>query len=133
MQLCDFGLARMVDINNHEDNEINLSNEVVTKCYRPPEIFLGNAIYSEKVDIWSLGCVIVELFTKKILFSGQASKDILESIIRSVRDLTKNDLIFIDDEDARQYVDSVPRDSKGELVHLLSGTIATSEGIDIFH
>lgn len=117
-----------MDSENLFDEETNLSQEVVTKCYRPPELFLGNSHYDFKVDIWGLGCVIVELFTNKILFSHQSSKDILESIVRSVRGLNKNDLTFIDDSNAADYIESIPRDEVGELNTLLSGTIADKEG-----
>jgi serine/threonine protein kinase len=127
VQLCDFGLARMLS-KADVDDEPNLSLEVVTRSYRPPELFLGNASYSEKIDIWSLGCVIVEFFTKKKLFSSDNSKDILESIIRTVSEIDPNDLEFIEDPNAVDYIESIPRDKNGELRILLSGTSASKQG-----
>jgi serine/threonine protein kinase len=114
--------------NPDPDEEPNLSTEVVTRCYRPPELFLGNANYSEKIDIWSLGCVCVELFTKKALFGLDNSKDILESIVRTVSDLDENDLEFIEDQNAIDYIESIPRDKNGELRTLLEGTKANKQG-----
>ena len=38
-----------------------LSNHVVTRWYRAPEIILDEADYDNKIDIWSLGCVLGEL------------------------------------------------------------------------
>lgn len=38
-----------------------LSNHVVTRYYRPPEIILLEKSYDTAVDIWSLGCVMAEL------------------------------------------------------------------------
>lgn len=112
------------------DNEPDLSSEVVTKCYRPPELFLGNSVYSDKVDIWSLGCVVVELFTRKACFSMESSKDILESIVRKVGSFDSSDLTFIEDRGAADFVESVPRDKHGELRTLLAGTCADKDGSD---
>ena len=69
IKICDFGLARMIFHVDDIEEEPNLSTEVVTKCYRPPELFFENSNYTSKIDIWSLGCVIMELFTKEILFN----------------------------------------------------------------
>ena len=110
------------------DAEPDLSSEVITKSYRPPELFLGNSVYSDKVDIWSLGCVIVELFTRKVCFSMQSSKDILENIVRKVDDFNSADLVFIEDSDAVDFIETVPRDERGELRTLLAGTCATNQG-----
>ena len=38
-----------------------LSNHVVTRAYRPPEIILLEKVYDQKVDIWSMGCIFAEL------------------------------------------------------------------------
>ena len=38
-----------------------LSNHVVTRWYRPPEVILGEKDYDTAVDVWSLGCVLAEL------------------------------------------------------------------------
>jgi len=38
-----------------------MSPHVVSRIYRPPEVALLEANYSQSVDIWSLGCVLVEV------------------------------------------------------------------------
>lgn len=40
------------------------TNEVVTLWYRAPELLLGSKEYSYSIDIWSIGCIFVELITK---------------------------------------------------------------------
>jgi len=37
--------------------------QVITLWYRAPEILLGSKLYSTAVDIWSLGCIFVEMVT----------------------------------------------------------------------
>ena len=40
---------------------------VQSRSYRAPEVILGNA-YDCKIDIWSVGCILAELWTKNVLF-----------------------------------------------------------------
>lgn len=42
----------------------SLSNHVVTRHYRAPEIILLETHYDKAVDVWSLGCVIAEMLMK---------------------------------------------------------------------
>ena len=48
------------------------THEVVTLWYRAPEILLGSVEYSTPIDIWSIGCIFVELITKRALFDGDS-------------------------------------------------------------
>ncbi|KAK6200298.1 serine-threonine protein kinase [Scheffersomyces amazonensis] len=50
-------------------NEISFTY-IQSRFYRAPEIIMG-ANYSEKIDIWSLGCVVVELFLGFPLLPGK--------------------------------------------------------------
>lgn len=38
--------------------------QIVTLWYRAPEVLLGSKTYSDKVDIWSIGCIFAELYNK---------------------------------------------------------------------
>ncbi|RVD93330.1 cyclin-dependent kinase [Tubulinosema ratisbonensis] len=62
IKLVDFGLAR---------EKCNLmTNRVCTLWYRAPELLLGSENYDEKIDTWSVGCVILELRLKKVPYKG---------------------------------------------------------------
>lgn len=73
LKLADFGLARIYDFN------ALLTSTVVTLWYRAPEVLLGTT-YATPVDIWSVGCIFAELFTRKPLFPGQYEVDQLAKI-----------------------------------------------------
>jgi dual specificity tyrosine-phosphorylation-regulated kinase 2/3/4 len=47
---------------------------IQSRFYRAPEVILELG-YNEKIDMWSLGCVIAELFIGKPLFSGRDEID----------------------------------------------------------
>lgn len=65
-RLIDFGSSIVyLDINN-----CNPDIETTTVYYRAPELVLEkNKLYNEKIDIWSLGCTIWELFVGRNLVS----------------------------------------------------------------
>ena len=63
----DFGLARQLACNTQQRNQ-NMTTEVYTANYRPPEIMVENDDYTDKADIWALGVTLVEYFSGKYLF-----------------------------------------------------------------
>ena len=48
---------------------------VTTPQYRPPDVFLGNQRFREDLDMWSLGCVAAELFSRQPLIRVSAAED----------------------------------------------------------
>lgn len=41
-----------------------LSNHVVSRRYRAPEIILLEKNYDQKIDMWSVGCILAEMLLK---------------------------------------------------------------------
>lgn len=70
IKLADFGLARTFTIPVRP-----YTKEVETLWYRAPEILLGSIEYSTPIDIWSVGCIFVELITKQALFQSDCEID----------------------------------------------------------
>ncbi|BFZ02067.1 hypothetical protein BsWGS_05106 [Bradybaena similaris] len=68
IKLGDLGLARYY---HAEDRDRLYTNKVITLWYRPPELLLGEERYGPAVDMWSLGCILGELFTKKPMFQAK--------------------------------------------------------------
>lgn len=73
LKICDFGLARGVYDSNAMDGpngSLLLTEYVVTRWYRAPEIMLACHEYSKPIDIWSVGCIFAELILRKPYFPG---------------------------------------------------------------
>jgi len=75
LKIADFGLGR-----EHRLPIQELTHEVVTLWYRPPDILLGTKRYSGSVDVWGIGCILAEMATKLPLFTGNSEIDQLFQI-----------------------------------------------------
>lgn len=77
VKLGDFGLSRTIDTSGRP-----MTRDVVTPVYRAPELLLQNGTYGQPVDVWSLGCLLYEMMTGKLLFRPNRFGDLaqLESI-----------------------------------------------------
>jgi serine/threonine protein kinase len=65
LKICDLGLAR-----SKEAEDVGMTEYVVTRWYRAPELLLGSA-YGEGVDLWAAGCIFAEMLGRKPLFPGE--------------------------------------------------------------
>uniref|UniRef100_A0ACD6AKK5 Uncharacterized protein n=1 Tax=Avena sativa TaxID=4498 RepID=A0ACD6AKK5_AVESA len=61
VKICDLGLAISM-------SELPPYNQAGTASYIAPEMLLGKPDYDGRVDTWSLGCVMAEMLTGKVLF-----------------------------------------------------------------
>lgn len=50
------------------------------RWYKAPEVLLGNKKYTEKMDVWAIGCIIVELLDGCPLFAGSTDFDQIAKI-----------------------------------------------------
>ncbi|KAK6165691.1 hypothetical protein SNE40_022572 [Patella caerulea] len=80
IKLADLGLARYY---NAEDKDRLYTNKVITLWYRPPELLLGEERYGPAIDVWSLGCILGELFTRKPIFQANQEFPQLELISKT--------------------------------------------------
>mmetsp|Transcript_13331 Transcript_13331/g.34955 ORF Transcript_13331/g.34955 Transcript_13331/m.34955 type:complete len:242 (-) Transcript_13331:1392-2117(-) len=70
LKICDFGLARVI-AEPDEERDASMTQYVVTRWYRAPELILCLGNYDFAIDIWSVGCILAELLMRKPLFPGK--------------------------------------------------------------
>ena len=68
-KLADFGLAKEIR------SQPPYTDYVSTRWDRAPEILLKGRRYNWQVDIFALGCIIAEMYTKVPLFPGSSELD----------------------------------------------------------
>jgi len=90
LRIADFGLARG---RAHEEEQ--LTDYVVTRWYRAPELMLLPSGYFEAVDLWSVGCIHVELVSRKPLFPGENHVDMLRRIAKTLGFNREQDLAWL--------------------------------------
>ena len=67
--VCDFGLAREHAADSVEKST-HLTEYVVTRWYRAPEVLLSGGKYTDSIDMWSVGCILAELLQRRPMFPG---------------------------------------------------------------
>ncbi|KAK3389512.1 kinase-like domain-containing protein [Podospora didyma] len=77
LRICDLGTA--IDRSDAATASTEVTPYLVSRFYRAPEIILGMP-YDYAVDMWSIGCTLYELYTGKILFTGNSNNQMLKNI-----------------------------------------------------
>jgi len=105
LKICDFGLART---NTQDKNRDFMTEYVVTRWYRAPELLLSCAEYSVAIDVWSCGCILAELLGRKPLFPGKDYVHQLNLITKVIGTPDEQDLYFVTSDKARRYLRQLP-------------------------
>ncbi|CAD7965320.1 unnamed protein product [Amoebophrya sp. A25] len=79
LKIGDLGLARAIELDSQGDplypaNEA-LTEYVVTRWYRAPEIIVLRGCYGPVSDIWAVGCIIAEMLSRDVLLPGRGGYD----------------------------------------------------------
>lgn len=59
---------KVIDLGSSCFQTDNLSLYVQSRSYRAPEVILGHS-YNQKIDLWSLGCILAELYSGEVCAS----------------------------------------------------------------
>ena len=145
VKILDFGLAKALDA---DPSQSNMSNSPTlthmatqagitlgTAAYMSPEQAKGKAV-DRRTDIWAFGCVLYEMLTGKMAFSGESITETLAAVIREEPDWSllppdtppaiRNLLARCLKKDARQRLQSIG-DARIAIDESLSGAPAQGE------
>eukprot|EP00474_Spongospora_subterranea_P001685 CRZ02143.1 hypothetical protein [Spongospora subterranea] len=125
LKICDFGLAR--GTNDKDDYE--LTEYVVTRWYRAPEIMCACQDYDRKIDVWSVGCIFGEILGRKPLFPGDNYIHQLNLIFGALGTPADKDLDWITNAKALQYIKNLKKKNSIPFEKLFPK--ASSQAIDL--
>jgi len=108
LKICDFGLARGVDTQDPAAQQV-LTEYVVTRWYRAPELLVENESYGPAIDIWSVGCILAEFLGRKALFPGRDYLQQLRLIVDTLGAPSASDLSMIGNPQAVEYIKALPK------------------------
>lgn len=81
-----------------------MTEYVVTRWYRAPELLLSCDRYTEAIDIWAVGCILAELLARKPVFPGKDYIDQLRIIVASLGVPGEQELSFLLNNKARTFI-----------------------------
>lgn len=113
LKICDFGLAR-----TSSGKGQFMTEYVVTRWYRAPELLLCCDKYGTSIDVWSVGCIFAELLGRKPLFPGTECLNQLKLIVNILGSQKDFDLEFIDNPKAKRFIKSLPYSPSTSLSRL---------------
>lgn len=83
---------------------------IQSRFYRSPEVIL-QLPYSVAIDMWSLGCILVEMHTGEPLFSGSDQFDQMQKIVKILGMIPDDILMSMKEEERNKYFEI---DTNGE-------------------
>ena len=86
LKIADLGLAR-----SWNSEMKRLTNKVITLWYRPPELIMGCLQYTPQIDMWSVGCIVAEMFRRSGFLKGTNETTQLDLIFRTLGHPTTED------------------------------------------
>ena len=87
--------------------ERQLTQHVVTRWYRAPELVLMQEYYNAEIDVWSVGCIMGEMLNRRVLFRGKSYLEQLKLICDLLGRPADDDLSFITNPKGKKYLKSL--------------------------
>ncbi|ESO00770.1 hypothetical protein HELRODRAFT_131581, partial [Helobdella robusta] len=101
--------AKVIDFGSSCSDDQCVYTYIQSRFYRAPEVILGSK-YTMAIDMWSLGCILAELYTGYPLFAGEDESDQLSCIMevlgmppQSIIDISKRARYFINSRGLPRY------------------------------
>jgi mitogen-activated protein kinase 1/3 len=112
--LCDFGFAREAEETTHDMTEY-----VITRFYRAPEVMLSSQKYTKAVDIWSTGCSFYELLVGTPLFQTKNYLDLIKLIVQITGTPTEEAVDYIQNSHAKNFLAGLPYSPPNRVSNLI--------------
>lgn len=74
------GLVKIIDFGSSCYVSEKVYTYIQSRFYRSPEVILG-MVYNQRIDMWSLGCILAELLTGHPLFMGENEQEQIACIM----------------------------------------------------
>ncbi|XP_002974177.2 uncharacterized protein LOC9657096 [Selaginella moellendorffii] len=123
--------VKVIDLGSSCFQSDHLCSYVQSRSYRAPEVILGLP-YDQKIDIWSLGCILAELCSGNVLFQNDSLATLLARVVgiigpldpemvargrESYKFLTKNGKLYERNQETSRMEYLIPK--KTTLAHRL--------------
>ncbi|GAX25415.1 dual specificity tyrosine-phosphorylation-regulated kinase 1 [Fistulifera solaris] len=96
--------VKVIDFGSSCRSNKRMYSYIQSRFYRSPEVMLGLP-YSVAIDMWSLGCILVEMHTGEPLFSGSDQFDQMQKIVKTLGMVPSAMLNRANDQNRQQFFD----------------------------
>lgn len=107
-----------------------MTDYVATRWYRAPELLLANENYDAKIEVWSVGCILAEMFLRKPFLMGTDWKNQLFLILDLLGSPSEEDTQFIENDNAKKFLGNFPSDLKDKMKDFFKDVEISDEGFD---
>lgn len=98
--------------------------------YKAPEMYLLPESSSFSCDIWSVGCILYELLTKKQLFEANSTINMLQKFVDTIGNPKDDDLFYVKNPQTIELMNSIQKVGDSNIDNLIQN--ASSDEIDLF-
>ncbi|CAF0747898.1 unnamed protein product [Adineta ricciae] len=102
LTILDFGLGRVAADGDQ-------TGYVQTRWWRAPDVYANWQRYDDKLDTWSVGCIMGELILRKPIFPGTDQTDHLKKIFEMIGTPDMSTLKEICTPDVAEFISQMPR------------------------
>jgi len=106
--------VKVIDFGSSCRSNRRMYSYIQSRFYRSPEVMLGLP-YSVAIDMWSLGCILVEMLTGEPLFSGSDQFDQMQKIVKILGMLPEPMLDMSIDTTCSQFFERDPHTQRWVL------------------
>lgn len=139
VKIGDLGLSRGIAVNEETGEATHPSDEclteyVVTRWYRAPEVLLARSKYGPPVDVWSVGAIVYEMCSRKALFPGKNSYDQLKRILAVLGGPSEADTTWVPRESMPLLQKCYPSggsSQRGQGLSSLTSGVVSADGMDL--
>lgn len=82
LKICDFGMSCWFP---SMSDPTCVTSTVCSLWYRAPELLQGEITYLPAIDMWSVGCIMAELFMRDVLFKMDSEFQQLQIILNTLQ------------------------------------------------
>lgn len=112
------------ELSDDEEGPAAMTEYIITRWYRPPEVLLNSGLYNSRVDVWGVGCIMCEVLLRRAIFPGSDNSDQLSKIC-DVLGRTRELDTLVSDADSRPYCEL----SAGESLGISSVSVSVSDDV----
>jgi dual specificity tyrosine-phosphorylation-regulated kinase 1 len=103
---------KVIDFGSSCRHDKRMYSYIQSRFYRSPEVMLGLQ-YSTAIDMWSLGCILVEMHTGEPLFAGKEQFDQMKKLTEVLGNVPNHLIMKAPEQNRNQFFEQVPTSGFG--------------------